>query len=480
MVYITILGSCRQIPISRYLRNTSIHEKLNYPHYTKEILQQIRYLKYKNISNENAGQCFRTGILNNFKPYSDDEIKFLQEEFDRTNIFIVEIASRISYKWNDLYMHHIAEEPNYKFFDRENIIKSDLTDEEIEEDLVNIRNELYPQKLLVVSHFSTYNHGKRYELIKLLSGLCLKYDIPFFNQSDLICNYGIGILKNEPVLSHYTEEGENIVGKILNNIVQEVIQKKTRTIYQTYYVNETRAKTCGFHGFGDYIRGTIFLYQLLKKTPFDLKVNFSNHSLSQIFVCDNHLSIEECENSTYIFRNFTNSDLENRVIFTNNFYFEPIDNACKQFVIKNCFTPRLKFNQQLRKTKEGLNLVDFEYFVIHIRLLDNEVFNEQRLQIILLIINNIQASNTNMKFLLISSNDLYLNRIDFPYIIKTNLQRQHIGLKSTVQEAEDTMTEFMLMKTCKKIFQLSVYDWGSGFSDTINRIFDIPVDKYKI
>jgi hypothetical protein len=478
METITIFGSCRQTPITRHFPTTSIQEKLNYTHYTKKILQQIRFLKYKNISNENAGYCFRSGILNNFRPYTDDEITFLQEEFDRTTVFIAEIASRISYKWNDLYMHHIAEETQYNFFDRENVIKSDLTDEEIEEDLVNIRNELYPKKLLVVSHFCTYNHGKRYDLIQLLSGLCVKYDIPFFDQSDIIHEYGTRILKTEPVLAHYTEEGEQIVGKILNNLVEEVIQNKTQTIYQTYYVDEIRAKTYGFHGFGDYIRGTIFLYQLLKKTPYDLKVNFSNHSLSQIFVCDNHLSIEECKNSTYIFRNFRNSDLEHRIIFTNNFYLEPIDDACKQFIIKNCLTPRLKFNKQLQETKSRLVLVDNEYFVIHIRLSDDEVFNEKRLEHIISIINRIQE--TSMKFLLISSNELYMNRIDFPNIIKTNLLRQHMGLDSTIQETEDTMTEFMLMKTCKKIFQLSVYDWGSGFSDTINRIFDIPVDKYKI
>ena len=45
MSYITILGSCRQLSILKYFNVSFIQEELNYPHYTKEILQQIIYLK---------------------------------------------------------------------------------------------------------------------------------------------------------------------------------------------------------------------------------------------------------------------------------------------------------------------------------------------------------------------------------------------------------------------------------------------------
>jgi hypothetical protein len=56
-----------------------------------------------------------------------------------------------------------------------------------------------------------------------------------------------------------------------------------------------------------------------------------------------------------------------------------------------------------------------------------------------------------------------------------------MGMHSTsLQQTKDTMIEFMLMTTCIKIYQLSVYSWGSGFSDTINKIYDIEVEKYNI
>ena len=42
------------------------------------------------------------------------------------------------------------------------------------------------------------------------------------------------------------------------------------------------------------------------------------------------------------------------------------------------------------------------------------------------------------------------------------------------------MLEFMLMVSSSDIIQLSVYKWGSGFSDIINALYDKPLIKYKI
>jgi len=214
MDYITILGSCRQHPIAKYKNVSNIQEDLNYPHYTKEVLQQIRYLKYKTLSNEETKYCFRSSLLNGCKKgISDKEYDNLKKEFDKTTFFLVEIASKIAYKWNNLYLHHIAED--HGILDRDKIIKQDITDEEIEDDIIQIRNELYPRPFIIISHFSTYESGKRYELIKLLENICNKLNIPFLNQTDIVKHYGIDILMKEPVLSHYTNDGLDIVGKIL-------------------------------------------------------------------------------------------------------------------------------------------------------------------------------------------------------------------------------------------------------------------------
>ena len=483
METITILGSCRQKSISQYKQVSNIQEELNYPHYTKEILQQIRYLKYKNISNEETKYCFRTSLLHMCqREITDNVYTNLKTEFNKTSFFLVEIASRITYKWNNLYLHHIAEESKYGFFDRDKIIKQDSTNEEIEDDIIQIRNELYPKPFIIISHFSTYESGKRYELIKLLENICNKLNIPFINQSNIVKQYGNDIIVKEPVLAHYTPDGINYVGKILFNKINEVnnLNKSMKKLYQVYYTSYERVKKYTFHGFGDYIRGTIYLYQLMKDKNVNLKINFSNHHLNSIFICDNHLSIEECENTNYIFGTEQNF-LDYNHVFTNKWEFLKINKECKDFIIKNCLTPRIGFEKKLLNFKEKLNLSDFNYSIIHIRLDDNEIFNNKRLDTILNIINLIKLNNPDENYILISSNETYLNHINYPFIKKTYLKPGHVGLHTTsLQECEDTMIEFMLMTTSKKIYQMSVYSWGSGFSDTINKIYDIEVLKISI
>lgn len=450
MDYITILGSCRQTPIENYVNVSQILYKLNYPHYTKEILQQIRYLKYKNIPNEFTKYCFQCGLLSNYsKEITDFEYDSLKEDFDKSTFFLIEISS----------------------------------DEEIEEDIIQIRNELYPKPFIIISHFDTYESSKRYELINLLKNICTKFDIPFLNQSDLIKQYNNDIILNEPVLPYYTQEGLKLVGNILFDKINEVKKKlvETKTLYQVYYTSDNREKNYTFHGLGDYIRGVIHLYQLFKNQEVILKINFSNHNLSNFFVCDNHLSIKECEETKYIFGTVENF-LDYKHIFTNNLLISnDITKDCKEFIIKNCLTPRIGFEKKLLTTKKELQIEDYKYSIIHIRLNDNETYNENILNNILNIIYLICNKSPYENFILIASNEIYLNNINLPFIKKTNLNRGHVGLNTTSsKECEDTMIEFMLMKTCNQIFQLSVYDWGSGFSDIINKIYDVPIIKYCI
>lgn len=481
---ITILGSCRQTPIEQYYSVTKILENLNYPHYSKEILQQIRYLKYKNIPAELSKFCFRYGLLNKCdKQVTDHVYNSLKEQFNTTTLFLVEIASRISYKWNELYLHHIAENDEYNFYDKNNIVKEELTDEEIEDDIIQIRNELYPKPFIIISHFATYESGKRFELITLLKNICQRLKIPFINQSDIVKQYGRDIILNEPILAHYTDKGKTYVGKILFDKINEVKAEESsqKKLHQVYYTSHERVKKYTFHGFGDYIRGSIYLYQLYNNTNVKLKINFSNHPLSKIFVCNNHLNIEECETTKYIFgtgENFLDYDH----VFTNNLLIsQNITKDCKDFIINNCLTPRICFEKTLSLIKKSLNLSNCNYSVIHIRLNDTERYSEDRMNNIMKLLFSIQKTVPSETFLLIASNEMYLHKIELPFIKKTNLRRGHVGLNTTTPtECEDTMIEFMLMTTCKKIYQLSVYDWGSGFSDTVNKIYNITVEKYRI
>jgi len=489
METITIFGSCRQLSVGAYVPTTSIMNDLNYPHYTKEVLQEIKYLKTRHLSDEDANVCFRSGLLG--QPMSNWKYDYLKSQFDNSTMFLIEIASRISYEWynneQNHYMHHIATEEQYGFYDRANIRIRDLSDEEIEEDLIQIRNELYPRPLIIISHFSTYNHGKRYELIRLLGRLCESYNIPFINQSDIVCAHP-NMVANEPVLAHYTDEGNAYVGSLLFNKIREVrnsIRYRPKTLTQVYYTSEERVKKYTFHGFGDYLRGTMYLYQYLKNTGLGikLKVNFSNHPLNKVFVCDDHpMSIEASENVKYIFDD--EDPLEYKYIFTNHFLMQdPIEEDCRQFIIRNCLTPRISFENKMSAFRRRLGIYDGEYSVIHIRTSDDHAYNETLLNNIMFFLQYIiQSQNPQEKMVLMGSSDTYLDKIKAgPNLIKTNLKRGHVGLHTTTEdECVDTMMEFMLMKSSKMIYQLSVYGWGSGFSDIISKLFHVPIQRYRI
>lgn len=227
---ITIFGSCRQYPIKDEYEVTNIQEFLTYPHYSNEILQAINYCKFDNYIDVNHTKyCFRNGLL--FNQNIDYNFK---KDFENTDIFILEIASRISYKWNDIYLHHISTDKKYNFPYINDIKIEDETDNEIEENILSIQKLLYPKPFIIISHFCTYNHGKRFELTKLLEKITTKYNIPFLNPSILLYKYTKDqLFVNEKNISHYTDFGKNIIKqeyiKIINNLYEN--KNDTKNIY---------------------------------------------------------------------------------------------------------------------------------------------------------------------------------------------------------------------------------------------------------
>jgi len=211
---ITIFGSCRQV-IDQDFIVSKIQGELTYPHYSKEIIQAIEFCKgISNIPEDITRYIFRTGILKKKTLSSND---FL-DDFNTTDLFIVEIASIICYKYKDYYAHHILET------ETNNIQKYNLTDYEIEEDIIKIKNLLSPKKLIICSHIYTRTHGKRYELVQLLKKICLKYSIPFFDPIEQLSEENLNLILNlnEPVLAHFTSVGNDIIKKkyteFINNL----------------------------------------------------------------------------------------------------------------------------------------------------------------------------------------------------------------------------------------------------------------------
>ena len=170
---ITILGSCRQYSLREDYSVTNIQEDISYPHYTKEILQVINFCKFGNLSEEETLYTFRTAILNN-KPISFTEE--LKNEFNSSDVYVIEISSKIKYQYNDKYLHHISVEDKYNVSIKNEIFVSIQTKEEIERDIIQIK-ELLNKPIIIVSHLVTRDYGERYLLKMWLEEICLKYNI---------------------------------------------------------------------------------------------------------------------------------------------------------------------------------------------------------------------------------------------------------------------------------------------------------------
>jgi hypothetical protein len=173
---ITVLGSCRQDSLRNLYSVSRIGDLVSFPHYSKEILQVLSFCRNGEISPERTLFTFRTPILSKCPLIWNTE---LRKEFD-ADFYVVEVASKITYEYGGLYLHHIAAEEKYNVSIRNDIISRNQSYEEIENDLLEIRKKLV-KPMLVVSHIVTYESGERYRLACWLEEICKNHSIPFMN-----------------------------------------------------------------------------------------------------------------------------------------------------------------------------------------------------------------------------------------------------------------------------------------------------------
>ena len=97
--YCVTMGSCRQL----FMNKSPIQIDITYPHYTKEILQLIKYCKYGEsiVTQNETNYTFRTPILHDKELTYSDKFK---NELEKMDVCLIEIASKKVYKYNHLYV----------------------------------------------------------------------------------------------------------------------------------------------------------------------------------------------------------------------------------------------------------------------------------------------------------------------------------------------------------------------------------------
>lgn len=241
--------------------------------------------------------------------------------------------------------------------------------------------------------------------------------------------------------------------------------------------------TCNnnFWGLGDIIRGAINMFQLSKILNFELIIDIQLHNIS------NYLEYYQHENSNLILENKNNIEfisnpknyiLQNKdkkilYFLTTSNYEYSIDDECKLFINK-LLTP----NNEFQKYILNKEIPFINYDIIHFRLGDEA-----------LIKNNINLSFDKYLLLINEKNNTILisdskefkkytkNKID---IFTFDIDIGHIGYEEHKNILRDTLFEFFILIKSNKITSYSVHSWGSGFVQIANKIFNIPLEEYKI
>ena len=244
-------------------------------------------------------------------------------------------------------------------------------------------------------------------------------------------------------------------------------------------------------GLGDFLRGTLALFQLAGKHGFDLRLDFTGHILSQFIQMHDTIPFME-KRKVHEFFNSNICNLEpflaslpgDRIefVYTHAVPREHVDDGCRAFILER-FQPVSSLNDYVRRGRHDLNLDKF--CTVHLRMGDDLMDKSApSLELIDRWFNGYILPRWGQNVFVISDNFEIKKLLFDRYRIKTlDCRPVHLGLgKSTGDNSKhvrDTLAEFYLMAESEEIYQYSVYPWGSGYSDICSLLYSIPITKMK-
>jgi len=479
---ITIFGCCRQDSIYKHFKVTDLRNGLTYPHYSKEVIQAIEYCKY--LDTDIPEWAFRNPQIN-LKLRSK---KSLMRDFKRTDIFIVEIASLLEYKYNEFYLHHeIYDKPSQlrkTGWPTKDLIETrEQSLEELHDDLEKIVDLLGHKKLIFACHISTRENGKRAKLISEISKFCRDRNIECFVPSDILEFYKISdIFVEESVLSHFTDFGHQIAGLRYRELIGTKYwdsKSSSKPLIQTLE-RPLKNRTEFSSGLGDFLNGSIKVHQVADKLNRIPKIDFSKSNFSY------HLETKYADKSTLPIKNIYHEDSDTNFInaikvFTNKVSKSPLTIDQKDFVYRNCLTPKASLKLKIEEVKTNYNLHSKAYEVLHIRVSDDFDKNpDTKLLIEILSLLDAKGIRKSKSLLLLSNSNTIRNYFHAEGFLTPEGEILHSSDPSaSIKSIENTLVEFFLISGASKVYQFSTYEWGSGFSALATKLFDVPTESIK-
>lgn len=473
-IVVSIFGSCRQDSLYKSFRVSKIRDGLTYPHYSKEIIQAIRYCL------EDPGmvgidpRVFRNTLIGSTL-ISKAKI---QKEFSRSDYFVIEIASMLEYTdHQSFYFHHIAKEiyPNIE------VRRQNFT--ELKQDLDLIASLIGKDRLVFVSHFSSRKFGIRFELSEFLRNYCDRHGIDFIDPSEMITSWDLNqLVLPEDVISHFSPVGHSIMHDRYREIIlrKELIKRDLKSLVQTYTTNPINGVT---HGLGDFIYGSFRVHQESTSRGRLANIDVSGHPISQFVEHESIFGDTEiipimAEADSYLFQKAER-------IFTHLRPLEHISIENRDFVLRKCLTPNLRMQEFLNELNEVNYLGPGKFDVLHIRCGDTfmqENFPRNLLDDLYQKIDNaIESLNIKSGTLLVTDFPELSNRLRSHGFKTLSGDAVHLGATQEHPEAtRNTLAEFLTLRNASRIFQISKYGWGSGFSSTASMLWGIPLVQKRI
>lgn len=255
----------------------------------------------------------------------------------------------------------------------------------------------------------------------------------------------------------------------------------------------------GGMGLGDFLRGSLAVYQMCHRYSVRAEIDFSHHPIGDYLVPSHTVDMTKFEIiEARNIGNYTIGDLRDLIARRYRFSYlaRNANNICVYTNVFPKFPISVDIKQSIQRalipTQQLQDLIpqyEQEYEVIHIRSGDLIAFgtcydytvNLNKDSLIASIIETVKTIVENSSCpVLIMSDSLELKTIltDLCGTVKTETIPSHVSHENV--NVVDTLIDYFTLVKARKIHSFSVHDWGSGFSETVNWIYDVPIEKHLI
>jgi hypothetical protein len=256
-------------------------------------------------------------------------------------------------------------------------------------------------------------------------------------------------------------------------------------------------------GFGDMLRGTIYLYKLSQQLKFKLIVDTQLHPVSNFLISQPHeysdyviqnkskiihtINAQQADSIVNQIRDHGLSCNPNPILITTNYSDNhgPPSAECKQFM-RSMLIPNDEFKTYFNDMCVAFKIPK-HYSIMHFRVGDDDLMSHKSVREnyhkLINIVNENIATTPNLHIIADSAMfKQYLKTKLHPKIINRVIPTNPIHLShpnANVETIKETLFDFMLLTNARIIKTHSTYGWISGFVQWVSHIFNVPLINLK-